>query len=116
MLLDDVVDVLTRVAIELVNVRNVKCNCAVHGFQNAAPDKEWKRQWAHRYSTADEKRKDKSHDVVVFRPEVDVNQVENTKQGEAPCNTIDNDPLPSCGELVDDGAEKEEVNEGPVKE
>ena len=53
---------------------------------------------------------------MVFRPEVDVNQVENTKQGEAPCNTIDNDPLPSCGELVDDGAEKEEVNEGPVKE
>lgn len=42
------------------------------------------RQEAHRYSAADEERKDKGHDVVVRRPEVDVNCIEEAEQGEPP--------------------------------
>jgi len=37
-----------------------------------------------RYSAADEERENKGHDVVVRRPEVDVNCVEDTEQGEPP--------------------------------
>lgn len=42
------------------------------------------RQETHRYSAADEEREDEGHDVVVRRPEVDVNCIKNTEQGEAP--------------------------------
>lgn len=42
------------------------------------------RKETHRYSAADEERENKGHDVVVRRPEVDVNGVEDTEQGEPP--------------------------------
>ena len=49
------------------------------------------------------------------RPQVDVNCIQESKQGEAPRDAIDDDPLPNCGELVDNGSEKKEVNESPVR-
>lgn len=42
------------------------------------------RKETHRYCTADEERENKGHDVVVRRPEVDVNCVKDTEQGESP--------------------------------
>lgn len=42
------------------------------------------RQATHRYSAADEERKDKGHDVLVRRPDVDVNCIEDTEQGKPP--------------------------------
>lgn len=42
------------------------------------------RQETHRYSAADEEREDEGHDVVVRCPEVDVNCIKDTEQGEPP--------------------------------
>ena len=49
------------------------------------------------------------------RPQVDVNCIKKTEQGEPPRDAIDDGPLPSCGELVDNGSEEDEVNEIPVQ-
>lgn len=73
------------------------------------------RQEAHRYSAADKEREYKGHDVVVRRPEVDVNCVQDAEHSEPPRDPVDDDPLPSCGELVDNGSKKEQVNEGPIQ-
>lgn len=65
---------------------------------------------------ADEEGKHESDDVVAMRPNVDVDRVEDSEEGEAPANTVDNDRLAVGGELIKDGAEEEEVNEGPDAE
>ena len=44
--------------------------------------------------------------VVVPGPEVDVDGVQDRKQGEPPTNAIDDDLLATLEELVDDGSEK----------
>ena len=64
----------------------------------------------------DEEGEDEGDDVVAGRPGVDVDRVEGGEEGEAPADAVDDDALSACGELVDDGAEKEEVDEGPDAE
>ena len=51
--------------------------------------------------------------VVVPGPEVDVDGVQDRKQGESPANAIDDDLLATLEELVDDSPEEKEVNERP---
>ena len=52
--------------------------------------------------------------VVVPGPEVDVDGVQDRKQGEPPTDAIDDDLLATLEELVDDGTKEEEVNERPT--
>ena len=52
-------------------------------------------------------------DVVVPGPEVDVDGVQDRKQGEPPTNAIDDDLLATLKELVDYSPEEKEVDERP---
>ena len=45
-----------------------------------------------------------------------VDRIEDGEEGEAPGDAVDDDALAGGEELVDDGAEEEEVDEGPDKE
>ena len=51
--------------------------------------------------------------VVVPGPEVDVDGVQDRKQGESPTNAIDDDLLATLKELVDYSPEEKEVDERP---
>ena len=51
--------------------------------------------------------------VVVPGPEVDVDGVQDRKQGEPPTNAVDNDLLATLEELVDDSSKEKEVDERP---
>lgn len=63
---------------------------------------------------ADEEREDKGDDVVVGCPQVDVDGVEDGEEGKAPGDAVDDYGLGVCGgELVDDGGEEEEMDDGP---
>jgi len=64
-------------------------------------------------SRADEESKDEGDDVVTSSPDVDVDGVEEDEEGEAPADSVDDGLLAALGELVDDSAEKQEVNDGP---
>ena len=50
---------------------------------------------------------------MVGGPEVDVDGVEEREEREAPGDTVNDDSLAVVEELVDDGSEKQEVNERP---
>ena len=54
-------------------------------------------------------------DVVVAGPEVDVDGVEDAEEGKPPADAVNDDLLAALKELVDDGAEEQEVDEGPVR-
>jgi len=65
---------------------------------------------------ADEQGKDESNDIVAARPDVDVDGVEDDEQGEAPVDGVNDNLLAGFEELVDDGAEEKEVDNGPDAE
>jgi hypothetical protein len=65
---------------------------------------------------AHEERQHESDDIVSTGPNIDVNGVEEAEGGEAPADTVDDDSLAVGGKLVDDGTEKEEVDERPDRE
>jgi len=65
---------------------------------------------------ADEKGEDESNDIVATRPDVDVNGVEDDEEGEAPVDAVNDNLLAGFEELVDDGTEEEEVDNGPNAE
>ena len=71
---------------------------------------------AYRHRRAHKQRKHKRDDVVPARPQVHVDRVEDGEEGEAPRDAVDDDALAGGEELVDDGAEEEEVDEGPDAE
>lgn len=65
----------------------------------------------------DQEGKDKSDDVMVVGPNGDEDGVENGEEREPPGDSVDHDSLRvGGGELVDDGAKKEEVDERPSEE
>ncbi len=49
-------------------------------------------------------------------PDVNVNGIEDTEERETPRDSIDDDLLASGEELVDDGSQEKEMNEGPKDE
>ena len=55
----------------------------------------------------------RTDDVVVPGPYVDVDSVEDGKEREPPADAINDDLLSALEELIDDGAEEKEVDEGP---
>ena len=55
----------------------------------------------------------RTRNVVVPGPEVDVDGVQDRKQGESPTNAINDDLFATLEKLVDDGPEEKEVNERP---
>ena len=64
-----------------------------------------------------EEREGESEDIVLVHPEGDEDRIEDSKEGKPPGDVVDYDGLRSGrGELVDDGAEKEEVDDRPNKE
>jgi len=63
-----------------------------------------------------EEGKDECDDVVAMRPDVDVDGVEEEKEGEAPVDAVDDDLLAALEELVDDGSEEQEVDDRPDAE
>ena len=54
-------------------------------------------------------------DIVVAGPEVDVDGVEDAEEGKAPADAVNDGLLAALEERVDDGAEEQEVDEGPVQ-
>jgi len=62
------------------------------------------------YSGADEKGEDESDDVMLTSPEIDVDGVEDSKEGEAPGDGIDDDMFSGREELVDDCPQEEEMD------
>lgn len=66
-----------------------------------------------RYRAADEQRKDKRNDIVTARPYVDIDGVEDGEQGETPSDAVDDDGFAGVGELVEEHAEEEQVDECP---
>ena len=46
-------------------------------------------------------------------PDIDIDRVEDSEEGEPPANAINDDFLAAFKELVDDGAEEKEVDERP---
>jgi hypothetical protein len=50
---------------------------------------------------------------VFGNPEIDVDGIEDPKQRESPRDSIDNDLLSCRKELVDDGTQKKEMDQGP---
>jgi hypothetical protein len=69
-----------------------------------------------RNGRTDEEGEDKCRDVMVGSPEVYVDGVEDTKEGEPPGNTIYNDTLANGEELVDDCAKKQDMDDSPDEE
>jgi len=66
---------------------------------------------------SDQKGKDESDDVVVVGPNGDEDGVEDGEEREPPGDSVDHNRLcVSGGELVDDGAEEEEMDDGPSEE
>jgi len=65
------------------------------------------------YCGRDEERKDESGNVAVVGPQVDVDGIQDTEERETPRDTVNDDLLSTREELVDDGAEKENVNYSP---
>ena len=55
-----------------------------------------------------------TNDEVVPHPEVDVDGVQDSKEGESPGDTVDDGLLAIGEELVDDRAEEEQVDQRPV--
>jgi hypothetical protein len=60
---------------------------------------------------ADEQGEDERDHIVVASPDVDIDGIEDSQERETPSNAINDDLLASVGELVDDIAEQQEVDE-----
>ena len=56
----------------------------------------------------------RTDDVVVPGPDVDIDCVQHAKEGETPADAVNDDLLATLEELVDDGSEQEEMDEGPA--
>jgi len=67
-------------------------------------------------SRRNEEREDKGNCVVLAGPQVDIDGIKDDQQGETPGNGINDDGLSGIRELVDNGAEKKKVDQGPDKE
>jgi hypothetical protein len=67
-------------------------------------------------SAGDEQGENERRDVALMRPEVDVDGIQDSEQRESPRDTVDDDALAMGEELIDDGAEEENVNDGPGQE
>jgi len=64
-----------------------------------------------------QKGKDESDDVMMVGPNGDEDDVEDREEREPPGDSVDHDGLGvGGGELVDDGAKEEEVDDGPSEE
>lgn len=96
LLLDDVVDVLNEV------IRSLKILLV-------------RRNSTYSHSCADKQCKDEGKNVVTAGPEVDVDSVENAKEGEVPRDAINDDALARWEPLVDNSTQKQQVNQGPVE-
>lgn len=57
----------------------------------------------------------RTDDIVLPAPDVNVDGVEDAEEGEAPGDGVDDHALAGREELVDDCAEKEQMNERPVE-
>ena len=65
----------------------------------------------------DQKGEDESDDIMMVGPNGNGDRIEDGEERESPGDAVNHDPL--CvggGELVDDGAEEEEVDDGPGEE
>lgn len=70
-----------------------------------------------RHGRGNEKGEYESNDVVAGGPEMYVNRIEDAEDGESPRDSVDDHRF--CmggGELVNDCAKEEEVDEGPKQE
>jgi hypothetical protein len=56
----------------------------------------------------------RTENEMMASPQVYVNSIEDTEQGETPGNVVNDDSLSKREELEDDGAQEQEVDEGPV--
>jgi len=65
---------------------------------------------------ADEECEDERDDVVLAAPDVDIDSVDDSEEGEAPADAVDDDTVSSREELVDDESEEEEVYQRPETE
>lgn len=65
-------------------------------------------------SRRDEKRKDEGDDVVLVDPDVNVDRIKDGQEREAPRDTVNEDTLAAGEKLVDNGAEKQQMNERPA--
>jgi len=61
----------------------------------------------------DKEGKEESDDVVAASPDVDIDDVEDDEEGEAPVDAVDDDLLAVVEELVDNRAEEQEVDHRP---
>jgi hypothetical protein len=52
-------------------------------------------------------------DIVMVDPQADIDGVQNTKERETPGNSVDDDGFALWPELIDDGAEEKQMDEGP---
>lgn len=57
----------------------------------------------------------RTDDIVLPAPDVDVDGVEDAKEREAPGDGVNDHALAGREELVDDCAEKQQMNERPVE-
>lgn len=69
-----------------------------------------------RNGRSDKKGQDEGEDVPVSGPEINVDRVEYTKQGESPVDRVDDDFFTSSGELENHGTEEKKVDDGPYVE
>jgi hypothetical protein len=60
--------------------------------------------------------KDEGNNVMVMRPDADVDGIEHRKKGEAPPDAIDDEFLARVGKLEENKTKKEEVDERPDEE
>lgn len=54
-----------------------------------------------------------TNDVVVSSPNIDINSIEDSEEGEAPWNSVNYNLLSLWEELVDDRSEQENMNQRP---
>ena len=52
-----------------------------------------------------------TNDVVLPRPDIDIDGVQDRQEWEAPGDSVDNDMLSEGEELVDNGTKEEKMNE-----
>jgi len=69
-----------------------------------------------RHRRGHEEGKDKGNNVVLGSPQVDVDGIEDTEERKTPVYTVYNDRFSVIRELIDDGTEEQEMDEGPDEE
>lgn len=65
------------------------------------------------HRTAHKQRKHKRNNIMSSRPHIHINRIQHSQQRQSPADPVDDDLLAGIGELVEEGAEEEEVDEGP---